>query len=127
GRRAAGALRLHHLAAHGGVGGSHGTPGGGQAGRWPRIRAVPAPDARTSADLVQGQRHRAAVKIRSSRLPRRGTVLTTRGGELSRARALGYRLAASEPQVAYAGRREVGRFYCANRSHRGAATRAVGR
>ena len=106
-----------------------GRPDVTQAGRRPRVRAVPASSCASTTNIwSQGQLPRAAVgqraagaRRRAQRLPRRRAVRAPRRRDLPRPRALGHRLAAPEPEGPHARRRAAGRLHPAHRADARAA------
>ena len=111
-----------------------GRPDVDQAGRRSGVRTVREIHARASECLVQGELPGAAVgrgpagaERRAERLPRRGPVRAAHRRDLPRSRAVGHRLAASQPEGPHARRRPAGRFHPAHRGHARTAAQAAGR
>jgi hypothetical protein len=116
------AVGLLHRAAHHGGGRPHGPARRGQAGRRPRVRAVPqvharAPTSGARSAAPSGCRCRPeGAERRAECLPRRGALRPPHRRELPRPRAVGHRLAAPEPEGPHARRRPAGGLHPAHRA-----------
>ncbi len=110
-----------------------GRPDVTEAGRRPRVRALPQIHARERQRLGKGVRRRAAVGLRAAGAERRARALSrfravrpARRRRLPGPRDLGNGLAASQPQGPHARRRPPGRLHPAYRADARIAAQAAG-